>query len=336
MSPTCPRAALGLALLALLLAAVAVPAGAQDLDSTEERIEALREDLDAATARYEQIHDRLDRAEERLAGLREEARRLERRVARLDDALITRARALYMQGTDSTLATLVAAEEPGELADRATMLAVLQSRDQGRLEASRSLRAQLGQTRTLLADTRDELEQLRTQLERQRSDLQARLQRAQELARRLRSREARRRRIERGVQSGIYSCIFDPGAASFHDTWGAPRSGGRRHQGTDVFAAYGAPVYAFTDGVVSRLSSGGLGGISVYLRGDDGNVYYYAHLSGYADSLYTGKRVTAGEHIAYNGGSGNASRSAPHVHFELKPGGGTEINPYPWMVAACR
>lgn len=331
------RVTLLAAVLALVAGLLMMPAvaGGQDLEQVERRVSSLQKDLDAATARYEQVHDRLDHTEAELSRLSERARRLERQVQAFADTMAARARALYKQGTDTGLASLVASEDPETMVARAGLLAILQNRDEGRREHAASLRVQLEQTRHLLADTRDELAVLERREAEERAELQARLQEAQRLARDLRHREARRRRIRRGVQSGVYSCIFDRGATSFHDTWGAPRSGGRSHEGTDLFAAHGAPVYAFTDGVISRLSSSGLGGTSLYLRGDDGNLYYYAHLSGYADSTHAGKRVSAGEHIAYNGATGNASRSAPHVHFELQPGGGEEVNPYEWLAAAC-
>jgi murein DD-endopeptidase MepM/ murein hydrolase activator NlpD len=121
----------------------------------------------------------------------------------------------------------------------------------------------------------------------------------------------------------------------FRDTWGAPRSGGRRHQGTDVFAPYGTPVYAFTDGVIQRHANSALGGISIYLRGDDGHVYFYAHLSSIDPSASVGTRVTRGQQVGRNGSTGTAPRNAPHVHFEVHPGGGSAINPYPWLAAAC-
>jgi murein DD-endopeptidase MepM/ murein hydrolase activator NlpD len=150
----------------------------------------------------------------------------------------------------------------------------------------------------------------------------------------IRTLVSRQRRISRGDQDGIYACIFD-GAFRFRDTWGDPRSGGRSHRGTDVFAAMNHPVYAITSGVIQRHSRGGLGGIGLYLRGDDGNVYYYAHLNGIEPAAAVGNRVVPGELVARNGSSGNADRSAPHVHFELHPGGGAAINPYPWLAAAC-
>lgn len=310
-------------------------AAAQDLEQVEQRLETLRGELEEVTARYERVHDRLDRAEQRSRQLADRAARLRRRAERLDAALASRARSLYKQGAPRFLRTLVAPEGPSTLIQRAGLLTTLQARDRGQLQRATNLRTRLDQTERLLADQRAQLERLRAEVERNHQQLTRRLEEAQRLASRLRSREERRTRVDRGPQQGVYACILDAAASHFRDTWGDPRSGGRGHEGTDVFAAYEAPVYAITAGVISRLSSGGLGGTGVYLRGDDGNVYYYAHLAGYADGLHTGQRVVAGEHIAFNGGSGNASRSAPHVHFELKPGGGAEINPYPWLRAAC-
>lgn len=120
---------------------------------------------------------------------------------------------------------------------------------------------------------------------------------------------------------------------SFTDTWHAPRSGGRQHQGTDVFAPYGSPAYAVVDGVIERWSDGGLGGLAVWLRGDDGTRYYYAHNS--ANVAPAGSRVQAGQLIAYVGTSGNAATTPPHIHFEAHPGGGEPQNPYPWLAALC-
>ena len=120
---------------------------------------------------------------------------------------------------------------------------------------------------------------------------------------------------------------------SFTDTWGAARSGGRRHQGTDVFAPYGAPAYAVVDGVIDKWGSGGLGGLSVWLRGDDGTRYYYAHNS--ANLAPVGKRVRAGEVIAFVGTTGNAATTPPHIHFEAHPGGQGARNPAPWLKAIC-
>jgi murein DD-endopeptidase MepM/ murein hydrolase activator NlpD len=98
-------------------------------------------------------------------------------------------------------------------------------------------------------------------------------------------------------------------------------------------APHGARVLAIVNGVVSRESSSTNGGIQLYLQGDNGIEYFYAHLSGYAVS--TGTRVRAGQLVAYNGQTGNARFTAPHVHFEVHPGGGAPVNPYPYLRRVC-
>lgn len=120
---------------------------------------------------------------------------------------------------------------------------------------------------------------------------------------------------------------------SFTDTWGAPRSGGRSHQGTDIFGTRGGNVFAITDGVVTRTSSGNMSGLFLSLRGDDGNDYWYMHLQDFVAS--SGQRVSAGELIARNGDTGNARGTTPHIHFEHHPGGGGAVNPYPLLAGIC-
>jgi len=120
---------------------------------------------------------------------------------------------------------------------------------------------------------------------------------------------------------------------SFTDTWHAPRSGGRKHQGTDVFAPYGSPAYAVLDGVIDKWGSGGLGGISLWLRADNGDRFYYAH--NVSNVARVGERVRAGQLIAYVGTTGNAATTPPHIHFEAHPGGAGARNPYPWLRALC-
>jgi peptidoglycan LD-endopeptidase LytH len=122
---------------------------------------------------------------------------------------------------------------------------------------------------------------------------------------------------------------------SFTDTWHAPRSGGRKHQGADVFAPYGAPAYAVADGVIERWGNGGLGGITLWLRDDLGNRYYYAH--NVSNVAPPGSRVRAGQLIAYVGTTGNAATTPPHIHFEAHPAPGTggARNPTPWLKALC-
>jgi peptidoglycan LD-endopeptidase LytH len=121
------------------------------------------------------------------------------------------------------------------------------------------------------------------------------------------------------------------GAVDFVDSWGAARSGGRSHQGTDMMADYGTPTVAPVSGTLEQHSSSA-GGLAWYVHGDDGNTYYGAHLSSYENQ--GAGWVEAGTVIGYVGDSGNAA-GTPHLHFEYHPGGGSAVNPYSLVAAAC-
>ncbi len=154
-----------------------------------------------------------------------------------------------------------------------------------------------------------------------------------------RAREAARRGGGAGGLSAEatpgFVCPMDPWANSFSNDWGNPRSGGRTHKGTDIFAPRNQAVYAVADGTVS-LGNGGLGGITIWLTADYGVAFYYAHLEGFAN-VSSGQRVSKGQLIGYNGNSGNARGTPPHIHFQIRPGGrsGTDVNPYPTLSRSC-
>jgi N-acetylmuramoyl-L-alanine amidase len=120
------------------------------------------------------------------------------------------------------------------------------------------------------------------------------------------------------------------GGARFMNDWGFPRSGGRFHEGNDLFAPRGTPAVATVSGTVVQ-TVGKIGGNQVKLMGDDGVGYYYTHL----DRFGAKGRVSAGTVIGYVGSSGNAAGGPSHVHFEVHPGGGAAVNPYPRLVGVC-
>ena len=125
------------------------------------------------------------------------------------------------------------------------------------------------------------------------------------------------------------------------DTYTQARASGQRtHDAIDIMAPEGTPVIAAAPGRVEKLffSKGG-GGITAYVRSDDGRwIYYYAHLLSYAPGLGEGQQVERGSPVGFVGHTGNASPEGPHLHFaimRMNPGEkwwqGTAINPYPLL-----
>jgi murein DD-endopeptidase MepM/ murein hydrolase activator NlpD len=125
--------------------------------------------------------------------------------------------------------------------------------------------------------------------------------------------------------------------SQLRDTFTAARSRGRSHKAIDIMAPWGTPVLASDEGKVAKISSNRGGGLAVYLVDDTGRfVYYYAHLAGYAEGLREGQAVQRGDVIGYVGTTGNAPKTAPHLHFavllltgEHRWWGGEAVNPYP-------
>jgi murein DD-endopeptidase MepM/ murein hydrolase activator NlpD len=130
----------------------------------------------------------------------------------------------------------------------------------------------------------------------------------------------------------VFPVVSTPkGSPSYSDTWGAPRSGGRTHKGTDILADEGTPVVAVDDGAV-KFGTDPLGGNVATLNAPDRTRYYYAHLNGFEGKA---RAVKAGDVIGYVGMTGNAAQTGiNHLHFEVHPDGGDAVNPYPLLQEA--
>ncbi len=146
--------------------------------------------------------------------------------------------------------------------------------------------------------------------------------------------------------AGLLVPVQGVDVATLRSNWGEARGGGARaHQALDIMAPAGAPVIAAADGVVEKLyfSKGG-GGVTLYQRAAGGGLMlYYAHLRAYAAGMAEGRRVRAGETIAYVGDTGNAGAGNYHLHFavaRMAPGErwwqGTPVDPYPLLAGARR
>jgi murein DD-endopeptidase MepM/ murein hydrolase activator NlpD len=114
------------------------------------------------------------------------------------------------------------------------------------------------------------------------------------------------------------------------NTWHAARDGNRLHQGQDIFAPRGTPVFSATDGYIANIGENSLGGQTVSVIGAGGRVYYYAHLEAYAPHLVEGAFVTKQTLLGYVGTTGNAAGTPPHLHFGVYDAGGA-VNPLPLL-----
>jgi murein DD-endopeptidase MepM/ murein hydrolase activator NlpD len=114
------------------------------------------------------------------------------------------------------------------------------------------------------------------------------------------------------------------------NTWHAPRDGGRLHEGQDIFAPRGTPIFSATDGYIAQVGENTLGGQTVSVIGAGGRVYYYAHLEAYAPHLVQGDYVTTQTLLGYVGTTGNAAGTPPHLHFGVYQPGGA-LNPLPLL-----
>lgn len=133
----------------------------------------------------------------------------------------------------------------------------------------------------------------------------------------------------RGTYSGsLIMPVAGVSPAELQDSFGDARSGGRSHMGIDIFAPRWTEALAVTSGSLSSVGSGARSGRSVWLVGDDGRAYFYAHLQDWADGVRDGVRVRAGQVIGYVGNSGNAASAATHLHFEVRDPSGRTVNPY--------
>jgi murein DD-endopeptidase MepM/ murein hydrolase activator NlpD len=114
------------------------------------------------------------------------------------------------------------------------------------------------------------------------------------------------------------------------DTWGAARSEGRSHEGVDIFAPRGTPVFSSTEGIVTRIGTNRLGGQVINVLGPGRQMHYYAHLDRYG-AFKEGEVVYPGSIIGYVGNTGNARTTPPHLHYGIYDPVRGAINPWPLL-----
>lgn len=303
------------------------------------KLDRLLQEISALDAEYADI-------EAELLRLQEQAQQQQQQAVTADTALQAQIRQSFMRGSLDSGLSILTSDSPQQAAEQAQFLQLLARRNRAEYEGATAAGTRTQVTAEQVATSSQRLELRKQELEQAREEAEGLVAEAAAEEERIKATiaaEAAARAARQPARStggagpsapvnGNLACpVGQP--RSYSDTYGAPRSGGRSHKGTDILAPQGTPIYAYENGTVTRMNSNRLGGISLYLQGDSGNLYYYTHLSGYVGGISAGMRVTAGQHVAHNGMTGNAP--VPHLHFEVMPGGGGNVNPYPYVVRAC-
>lgn len=329
------------------------------LDEVRARRAALEDRMSDTQQRLEDLHARRAALEAERDALLREVERYDRDMAELQGLIEHRVREQFKHGAAmDPVAVFLASEDPFGALSRAETIQWLVAGDRTRVDSIAAARTQSQAARALLDDRTRQLDEATVEFDALEASLQEDLAQLQSLEGSLSARERdelarlereRRQRAEaeaarRAEQEqappasepepprsgGAMACPIDR-PHSFIDSWGHPRSGGRRHRGTDLMAPHGIPNRAITDGVWEHRRTGASAGIWGVLRGDNGDAYWYMHLASHTAG--NGARVSAGQQIGTNGSTGNAT--TPHLHFEHHPGGGGAINPYPLLRRVC-
>lgn len=141
-----------------------------------------------------------------------------------------------------------------------------------------------------------------------------------EEAARQKAEAARLAKLAQSFTAPVASFTLTAGFGEAGDRWAAD------HTGQDFAAPSGTPVKAIHSGTITQAGWAGAYGYRIVLTLDDGTELWFCHLS---SMVKTSGKVSTGEVIARVGATGNVT--GPHLHLEVRPGGGDPIDPMPWL-----
>lgn len=323
-----------IAVAALILPATTAFGAKSEVDKLKEQMAELREESKRAGDAYSKAYWKLDATNAELTKTNKSLADTREKLAEASGRLGEHAAEMYRQGELDYVALLLTSATLDDMFLRLEYASRVGQQEADVIGDVKELQAKLVEQKAAIEDVKAEQAKEAKTLKSKAAALDKKLKSVEseyaELQKKLAAAVARSSggRSTTRYPAGPNGMVFPvQGTYYYSDTWGAARSGGRTHKGTDIMARTGTPCVAVLSGTV-RSKSSTLGGKTIWLTADNGWQFYYAHLNGY---VRTSGRVQAGELIGYVGYTGNASASAPHLHFEIHPNGGAAVNPYPYL-----
>ena len=355
------------AILALLPVLSASASTADDLEAAKQRVAAARSAANDARAAAHDAEVKVQETEDHIAEVEQTISDLKTRAAALHE--IARKRALYAYthaGND--IDVVVDTDDPLSAARGQTLIDQANEKDNTAVKRLAGINSDLRDQTSQLRDEETKQRAEKERLDARNAEFESALADAQNATAALQTKydaeiaaaaaaqeAARQAQLEReraavaaakpvatnapanlaagqivsnptpSVGGGAFLCpVF---GAAYSDDFGGPRG----HPGIDMFVPIGTQAFAVRAGTVRYVPNEGAGGNTAYLLADDGNSYFYAHLSQFVGGP---RSVSQGEVIALTGMTGNAT--GPHLHFEIRVGGdnGGRTNPYPTLRSA--
>ncbi len=304
-----------------------------EAEGVRSQIEAMKSESQRLAQEYSTALSEYEAIRAEVEGNREQLEKAQNDYKRARGILHERLRSIYKSGEVSSLEVLLESIDLDDFLSRYDFFSYIGNRDFQLFEEVKRLREEISERQRSLEEKEARQRQVLGSVNARRQAMESSLQEQQAYLESV-NKEILELLASTGgggtaVSTPIGSFVFPVnGTYTFTNDWHAPRTG-HLHQGNDIYAAEGTPCVACVNGTVHH-GEGKNAGLYVRLVGDDGNVFYYMHLQRFAATGH----VNAGTVIGYVGDTGNAEGGPPHLHFEVHPGGGAAVNPYPYLVAS--
>ncbi|HUQ63613.1 MAG TPA: peptidoglycan DD-metalloendopeptidase family protein [Acidimicrobiales bacterium] len=357
VTPSRNRGVVALALTLIFVSAGAVATGHPSAAFAEDDLAGAQQRANKAAQELADAENEIDKAEKAVNTAKDRASQVEARVGSLRDQVGQLALRRYVEGT-KPLSRIFGLADANEVVRAQQFAQVVAGSANDSVRRYKAEREDLQDELAVLDRQKEEQADAVANLRKRRSAALSEVEKLTRLAQEKQAqaaREAQRNQAQaapapaaRGsaaapalapaagaaaplapiVSTGDWICPV-AGPHAFSNDYGNARGGGRSHEGNDILASRGTPIVASVSGSV-RHHNASLGGRSYYLDGDDGVQYFGTHMDAYGAS----GQVSAGTVVGYVGDDGDA-KGTPHLHFEMHPGGGGPINPYPTLSKYC-